>query len=96
MRWLGESRALMGEVRAFSGALGALESLAAAGFRMGLVTAGDRPVVELRVPAGDGALLARIHRESEVLSTRSDDTEMVLTVRASGSELERLRALGAR
>ncbi|HEY4658098.1 MAG TPA: GTPase HflX, partial [Gemmatimonadaceae bacterium] len=56
----------------------------------------DRPVVELRVPAGDGALLARIHRESEVLSTRSDDTEMVLTVRASGSELERLRALGAR
>jgi len=46
MRWLGEYRALMGEVRAFSGALAALESLAAAGLRMGLVTAGDRPVVE--------------------------------------------------
>jgi HAD superfamily hydrolase (TIGR01549 family) len=45
-RWLAEYRALMGEVQAFPGALEALGRLAEAGFRMGLVTAGDRPVVE--------------------------------------------------
>lgn len=45
-RWLGEYRALMGEVQAFPGVLAGLERLAAAGFQMGLVTAGDRPVVE--------------------------------------------------
>jgi phosphoglycolate phosphatase len=45
-RWLGTYRALMGDVSAFPGTLAALARLADAGFRMGLVTAGDRPVVE--------------------------------------------------
>jgi phosphoglycolate phosphatase len=50
-RWLGAYRSLMGEARAFDGAHLALERLAAAGLRMGLVTAGDRPVVEHQLEA---------------------------------------------
>jgi HAD superfamily hydrolase (TIGR01549 family) len=45
-RWLGAYRSLMHEVRAFDGVGTALERLASVGFRMGLVTAGDRAVVE--------------------------------------------------
>jgi HAD superfamily hydrolase (TIGR01549 family) len=57
-RWLGAYRSLMGEVRAFEGVGTALERLARAGFRMGLVTAGDRPVVEHQLQAtGLGAYL---------------------------------------
>lgn len=45
-RWLAAYRALIADARAFDGAGPALERLASAGYRMGLVTAGDRPVVE--------------------------------------------------
>ncbi len=45
-RWLQAYRELMYEVVAFPGVADALASLHGAGFRMGLVTAGDRPVVE--------------------------------------------------
>ncbi len=45
-RWLGAYRALMGEAMAFPGVGDALAALARAGFTMGLVTAGDRAVVE--------------------------------------------------
>ena len=46
LRWLGAYRALMGEARAFPGVGEALDRLQAAGLTMGLVTAGDRAVVE--------------------------------------------------
>jgi phosphoglycolate phosphatase len=45
-RWLAAYRRTIGEVRALPGAAEALERLAAAGLSMGLVTAGDRSVVE--------------------------------------------------
>ena len=51
LRWLKAYRALMGDVRPFPGAAAALEQLAGAGLRMGLVTAGDRPVVEHQLEA---------------------------------------------
>lgn len=57
-RWLAAYRALMGEVRAFDGVDAALARLAEAGFLMGLVTAGDREVVEHQLLAtGLGAYL---------------------------------------
>ena len=45
-RWLGAYRALMGDASAFPGVGDALAALTEAGFTMGLVTAGDRAVVE--------------------------------------------------
>jgi HAD superfamily hydrolase (TIGR01549 family) len=57
-RWLGAYRALMGEARAFPGVADALAELRRAGLVMGLVTAGDRAVVEHQLEAtGLGALL---------------------------------------
>jgi len=57
-RWLGAYRSLMGDVRSFPGVETALDRLRAAGFRMGLVTAGDRLVVEHQLDAtGLGAYL---------------------------------------
>ena len=51
LRWLGAYRALMGEASAFPGVGAALDRLQAAGFTMGLVTAGDRVVVEHQLRA---------------------------------------------
>jgi len=45
-RWLEAYRGLMGEARAFPGVGDALRALRRAGYVMGLVTAGDRQVVE--------------------------------------------------
>ncbi len=45
-RWLGAYRALMGDAAAFPGVGDALARLRQAGLTMGLVTAGDRAVVE--------------------------------------------------
>jgi HAD superfamily hydrolase (TIGR01549 family) len=57
-RWLGAYRALMGEARAFAGVDEALGRLRDAGFTMGLVTAGDRAVVEHQLGStGLGAFL---------------------------------------
>ena len=50
-RWLGAYRALMTQVRAFDGVNQAVERLAGAGFQLGIVTAGDRPVVEHQLQA---------------------------------------------
>lgn len=50
-RWLGEYRSLMTEVRPFRGVEAAIGRLAMAGFRLGIVTAGDRPVVEHQLEA---------------------------------------------
>lgn len=45
------------------------------------------PVTDVRVPAGNGKLLAEIHREAEVISSRLDEEtgEMVLAVRADAA-----------
>ena len=57
-RWLGTYRALMGGARAFPGVPEALVRLREAGLTMGLVTAGDRHVVEHQLEAtGLGAHL---------------------------------------
>ncbi|MBI3745320.1 MAG: HAD-IA family hydrolase [Chloroflexi bacterium] len=57
-RWLEAYRALMGEARAFPGVADALAALRRAGYVMGLVTAGDRRVVEHQLDStGLGELL---------------------------------------
>jgi HAD superfamily hydrolase (TIGR01509 family) len=48
-RWLAAYRRGIGEVQALPGAGEALERLAAAGLSMGLVTAGERPIVEAQL-----------------------------------------------
>ncbi len=48
-RWLGAYRALMTEARAFAGVEGAIKQLGEAGLLLGIVTAGDRDVVEYQL-----------------------------------------------
>ena len=50
-RWLSEYRSLMTEVRAFAGVESAVQRLAGTGYELGIVTAGDRPVVEHQLAA---------------------------------------------
>ncbi|MBI2762344.1 MAG: HAD family hydrolase [Chloroflexi bacterium] len=50
-RWLGAYRSLMTEVQAFAGVEVAVRRLQEAGYLMGIVTAGDRPVVEHQLRA---------------------------------------------
>ncbi len=50
-RWLGAYRALMTEVQVFAGVEAAVRRLVAAGYQLGIVTAGDRPVVEHQLRA---------------------------------------------
>ena len=50
-RWLSEYRSLMTEVRAFAGVESAVGRLADTGYKLGIVTAGDRPVVEHQLAA---------------------------------------------
>jgi GTPase len=54
-----------------------------------------RPVTEVRIPAGDGRLLAELHREGEVIDQRSEDSVLVLHVRATEALIGRLRRGGA-
>jgi len=54
-----------------------------------------RPVSEVRIPAGDGRLLAELHREGEVIDQRSEDSVLVLHVRATEALIGRLRRGGA-
>ncbi len=51
----------------------------------------ERPQVTVSVPAGDGEALAALHREGEVLSTRSEDTRVNVVVRLPLPVLGRLR-----
>jgi GTPase len=55
-----------------------------------------RPITEVRIPAGDGKLLAELHREGEVLDQRSEDSVLVLRVRATEAVIGRLKRGGAR
>ena len=56
----------------------------------------QRPVVQLRIPAADGKLLAEIHREGDVLTTASDpDTgDTVMTARVDAVFRGRLERAG--
>ncbi len=54
-----------------------------------------RPLTELRVSAGDGRLLADIHRSGEVVDQRSDGDVMVLTTRMDPASIARLQRAGA-
>ncbi len=54
-----------------------------------------RPVSEVRIPVSDGRLLAELHREGEVIDQRSEDSELVLHVRATEALIGRLKRGGA-
>lgn len=54
-----------------------------------------RPVTEVRISAGDGRLLAELHRDGEVIDQRSEDSVLVLHVRATQALIGRLRQGGA-
>ena len=55
----------------------------------------SRPITELSVPVSDGRLLALVHREAEVISRRTEDSTIVLRVRAEREAIGRLVANGA-
>ena len=53
-----------------------------------------RPIVEVRVPLGDGKLLASLHRDAEVMSESHVDGVVVVTARVQATLLGRLRREG--
>ena len=53
-----------------------------------------RPVVDVRVPATAGRVLAELHRTGEVLAERVDGEDMVVRARLDASLVGRLRADG--
>ncbi len=56
----------------------------------------QRPILEIRIPAGDGRLIAEVHREGEVLDQRTDDDVLVVRARLDERTIGRLRHAGAR
>jgi GTP-binding protein HflX len=54
-----------------------------------------RPIAEIRLGAGEGRLLAEIHRLGEVVEQRTDGAELVLRARVDEALLGRLRRAGA-
>lgn len=55
-----------------------------------------RPTVRVRFPVSDGARLAALYREGEVLSRSQSDTDYELTVRLDGWQVARLREEGVK
>jgi GTP-binding protein HflX len=53
-----------------------------------------RPVVDVRVPASAGRILAELHRAGEVLDERVDGDEMVVRARLDAALVGRLRSGG--
>ena len=53
-----------------------------------------RPVVTIRLPAGDGKLLAEIHREGAVIGQAADEDALIVTARLGTELTGRLRYLG--
>ena len=53
-----------------------------------------RPVAEIRVPVGDGKLLAALHRDAEVMSQAQTDGVVVVTARVEARLLGKLRRDG--
>ena len=56
----------------------------------------QRPVLEIRIPAADGRMLAEVYREGEVLEQRSDEDILVVRARLDERTIGRLRHAGAR
>lgn len=56
----------------------------------------QRPLLEIRIPAANGRLLAEVHREGEVLDQRTDDDMMIVRARLDERAIGRLRHAGAR
>ena len=54
-----------------------------------------RPVMELRLSASDGKLLAEIHREGHVVDQRSSGSDMIVHARLDASLEAKLRRAGA-
>lgn len=112
LRWLGAYRALMGEARAFPGVDEALDRLRAAGFTMGLVTAGDRVVVEHQLHAtglerhlqvrvcGDDMPFSKPHPEPLLQALHQlglrDNPERTIYVGDAPDDMRMARTVGAR
>jgi GTP-binding protein HflX len=71
---------------------GGLEPLRAA---LGEAVRRSRPVVELRIPAGQGKLLADVHRSGEVLGQKTDGENLLVRARLDRATLGRLIRSGA-
>jgi HAD superfamily hydrolase (TIGR01549 family) len=111
-RWLGAYRALMGGAQAFPGVHDALLQLQEAGFTMGLVTAGDRAVVEHQLEAtglgvhlpvrvcGDDMAFVKPHPAPLLQALDElglrDRPERVIYVGDAPDDMRMARAVGAR
>lgn len=71
---------------------GGLEPLRRA---LGMAIRARRPLAEIRLSAGDGKLLAEIHRSGEVIDQRTDGDQLVLRARVDDALAGRLRRAGA-
>jgi GTP-binding protein HflX len=56
----------------------------------------ERPVLEIRIPASNGRLIAEVHRDGEVLDQQHEDEVIVLRARVDERTIGRLRQAGAR
>jgi GTP-binding protein HflX len=56
----------------------------------------QRPLLELRIPASNGRMLAEVHRDGEVLDQRSEDDMMIVRARLDERSMGRLRQAGIR
>jgi GTP-binding protein HflX len=54
-----------------------------------------RPVSEIRIGAGEGRLLAEIHRLGEVVEQRTDGADLIVLARVDDALAGRLRQAGA-
>jgi GTP-binding protein HflX len=71
---------------------GGLEPLRRA---LGAAVRSRRPLVEIRLSAGDGKLLAEIHRGGEVIDQRTDGDRLIIRARVDDALAGRLRRAGA-
>ena len=54
----------------------------------------QRPIIEIRMPAGDGRLLAELHREGEVVAQAHDGDELLIKARVGAAFAARLKGEG--
>jgi GTP-binding protein HflX len=71
---------------------GGLES-----FRRALLTAVQEgtQIAEVRFSSSDGKLLAQVHREADVINQRTENGQLIVTVRLEDTLMSRLRRAGA-
>ncbi len=79
-----------------SGAFGVPSSGGVDGLRAALRSSAQalRPVARIRVPLGEGKLLAALHRDAEVMGQQQTDGVVVVTARVEARLLGRLRREG--